>query len=100
MQRDIRAMVDGALTVIGHLGFGVGIGVVFALLDRRVRLPFGSAVHGVVYATLVWAASYKGWVPALGLMPPPERDRPGRPATMLVAHGVCGWPLGLIAGRR
>lgn len=88
------------LTVVGHVGFGIAIGALFAVLHRRLRLPIPSAIHGIVFATIVWVVSYKGWVPALGLMPPPERDRPGRPATMLVAHWVFGWTLGAIVGRR
>jgi len=88
------------LTVVGHVGFGIAIGALFAVLHRRLRLPIPPAIHGIVFATIVWVVSYKGWVPALGLMPPPERDRPGRPATMLVAHWVFGWTLGAIVGRR
>jgi hypothetical protein len=88
------------LTVVGHVGFGIAIGALFAVLHRRLRLPIPPAIHGIVFATIVWVVSYKGWVPALGLMPPPERDRPGRPATMLVAHWVFGWMLGAIVGRR
>ena len=99
-QREHAEVTQDALTVLGHLGFGVAIGALFAPLERRARLPCGSATHGVLYATLVWAVSYKGWVPALGLMPPPERDRPGRPATMLVAHWVFGLTLGAVVGRR
>lgn len=89
-----------ALTVVGHVGFGIAIGALFAVLHRRLRLPIPPAIHGIVFATIVWVVSYKGWVPALGLMPPPERDRTGRPATMLVAHWVFGWALGAIVGRR
>ncbi|MGI8476365.1 MAG: DUF6789 family protein [Thermomicrobiales bacterium] len=88
------------LTVVGHVGFGIAIGALFAVLHRRLRLPIPPAIHGIVFATIVWVVSYKGWVPALGLMPPPERDRPSRPATMLVAHWVFGWTLGAIVGRR
>jgi len=88
------------LTVVGHVGFGIAIGALFAVLHRRLRLPIPPAIHGIVFATIVWVVSYKGWVPALGLRPPPERDRPGRPATMLVAHWVFGWMLGAIVGRR
>lgn len=98
--RDQGEETPGALVALTHLGFGVGAGALFALLHRRLRLPIGPAVHGVVFASLVWALSYKGWVPALNIMPPPERDRPGRPVTMLLAHWVFGWTLGAVVGRR
>jgi len=53
----------------------------------------------VLAASLVWFVSYQGWVPALGLLPPAHRDRPGRPATMLIAHWVYGATLGACLGR-
>ncbi len=88
------------LSVATHFGFGLGIGALFGLLHRRLRLPLPAPLHGALFATLVWAVSYKGWVPALRIMPPPERDRPGRPVTMIVAHWVYGATLGAVVGRR
>ena len=89
---------DDALAVLAHFGFGAAGGAVFGLLHRRLRLPIPAAVHGVVFGSLVWAASYKGWIPALGILPPPERDQPGRPATMLLAHWIYGATLGAAVG--
>ena len=82
-----------------HLAFGAGMGSLFALLHRRLRLPISPILHGIVFGSLVWAVSYKGWIPALGIMPPPERDEPGRPETMLFAHWVYGGILGALVGR-
>lgn len=86
-----------ALAVGLHFAFGAGAGALFALLHRRLNLPIPAALHGVIFGTLVWAVSYKGWVPALGIMPPPEHDQPGRPQSMLFAHWVYG---GALVGRR
>jgi len=83
-----------------HFAFGAGAGAVFAVLHRRLKLPIPAALHGVIFGTLVWAVSYKGWVPALGIMPPPEQDQPGRPQSMLFAHWVYGGILGALVGRR
>lgn len=88
------------LSVATHFGFGLGIGAIFALLHRRLRLPLPAPLHGALFATLVWVVSYKGWVPALEIMPPPERDRAGRPEVMLLAHWVYGATLGAIVDRR
>ncbi len=98
----IRRKVDTqhVLAVLMHFGFGVVTGAFFGLLHRRLRPPIAAAPHGVVFGTLVWAVSYKGWVPALGIIPPPERDRPGRPISMVLAHWVYGLILGLIIDRR
>ena len=88
------------LTALFHLGFGVGVGALFGLVHRRLRLPISSTLQGMVFGILVWLVSYKGWVPALGIMPPPEHDQPGRPVTMVLAHWVYGVTLGLIVGQR
>lgn len=88
-----------ALALAMHFAFGAGAGALFALLHRRLRLPIPAALHGIIFGSLVWAVSYKGWVPGLGIMPPPERDQPGRPQTMVLAHWVYGAILGLIVGR-
>lgn len=96
--RDERAR--DLLAVATHFGFGTATGALFGVLHRRLRPPIGPALHGAVYASLVWGLSYKGWIPALGIMPPPERDRPGRPAAMLLAHGVFGSVLGVVLDRR
>lgn len=87
-----------------HLAFGGAAGVLYALVARRrPRVGYAGATRpsraraaltGMAFGSLVWAASYKGWVPALGIMPPPSRDRPGRPASMLAAHWIYGATLG------
>lgn len=87
-----------------HLAFGAGNGVLFSVLRARLRPPGPSVVHGLSYGLGVWAASYKGWVPALGVLPPPEQDRPGRQRVIFLAHLVYGAVLGLLVrpaeGRR
>ncbi len=96
--RDERAL--DLLTVGAHLGFGAGVGALFGVLRRRLRPPGAAPLQGIVFGALVWLVSYRGWVPALGILPPPERDRPGRPATMILAHLVFGAVLGLVVERR
>ena len=88
------------LSTLTHFGFGIGIGALFGVLHRRLHPPAGARLHGIVFATLVWLVSYRGWIPALGLLPPPERDRPGRPVTMVLAHWVYGWTLGTVVDWR
>jgi hypothetical protein len=86
-----RRQQDVAASAL-HLGFGAAAGALFSPL--RARLPVNPILAGVAYGTAVWAVSYMGWVPGLGIMPPPSRDRPGRPETMLAAHWVYGALLG------
>lgn len=86
------------LSVAAHLGYGALCGALFAPLATKLRAVPAPAA-GVAYALTVWAVSYLGWVPALGIMPPAHRDRPGRPAAMIAAHVVFGGVLGSLVRR-
>lgn len=78
---------------MAHVAFGAVAGVIFALLHRIVRPP-APEIMALPWALVVWAVSYLGWVPALGILPPAPKDRPGRAWTMLAAHLVFGLALG------
>lgn len=88
-----------AVTGSVHFGFGIVCGALFSALSRRAGLPFSRVVQGTLFGIMVWLVSYKGWVPALNIMPPPEDDRPGRPLVMVVAHLIYGSTLGWIVER-
>jgi hypothetical protein len=85
------------LTAMQHTGFGAGGGALYGLLARIV--PPG-APTGTLFGLLIWLVSYKGWVPAAGLMPPPEGDERGRQVTMVAAHVVYGASLGVAVQQR
>jgi hypothetical protein len=77
-----------------HLGFGTSCGALYGTV-----VPRSTATRGVAFALAVWAASYAGWVPALGLLPPPDKDIPRRAWTTLTAHVVYGAVLGAVLAR-
>lgn len=83
------------LASAAHAGFGGVVGAAYALLPRYGPAP----LRGVLTALAVWAVSYQGWVPALGILPPASRDKPGRPAVMIGAHVVFGAVLGTVEDR-
>jgi uncharacterized membrane protein YagU involved in acid resistance len=87
-----------ALATLLHFGFGAAAGGVFGVVAPRplmVRVPAGLA-----YGAAIWGVSYMGWVPALGIMPPAERDRRDRQTVMLAAHLVYGTGLAVMVGTR
>jgi hypothetical protein len=79
----------GLATAAAHLGFGMSCGALYGAV-----VPRSTAPRGVAFALAVWATSYAGWIPALGLLPPPDKDNPRRVWTTLTAHVVYGAVLG------
>jgi hypothetical protein len=86
-----------AATLAGHFSYGAALGALFQ--SATDRLPGPAALKGALFGAAVWGVSYAGWVPALELMPPPHRDRPGRQASTLAAHLIYGAVLGGLAAR-
>ena len=84
------------LAAAAHMGYGAALGPVFVLLRRRVRTPLPSILEGVAFGLLTWLVSYKGWVPAVGALPPPERDLTGRQVNLVLSHCVYGAVLGAL----
>ena len=83
------------LASISHVAFGAVSGAGYALLPR-----YGPpALRGVVTGLAIWVSAYQGWVPALGILPPATRDKPGRPEVMIAAHVVYGAVLGTVEER-
>src|SRR3954451_11123875 len=54
----------GVLATALHYGYGTSMGALFGMVDHRLRLPGRPAVRGVIFASIVYLLSYKGWVPA------------------------------------
>lgn len=90
---------DDAAATVSHLGYGTLVGALFTSLVQGRLLPKYPVSEGVLVGGAVWAASYFGWVPAVGAMPPPTRDRKGRTASMVLAHAVFGAVLGALSRR-
>jgi hypothetical protein len=71
-------------TLMAHFLYGGLVGALFGLQERR------SAAAGASFGLGVWAASYLGWIPAVGLLAPATRHPRHRVGLMLVAHVVWG----------
>jgi hypothetical protein len=90
-----------ALTVAAHLAFGLVAGALYALTVGKWHVPkVPAGLRGAAFGTAVWASSYWGVLPSLGIMPPPHRDERSRPMVMLVAHWIYGGLLGAVVGAR
>ena len=77
----------------GHVAYGAGCGVLYALARRR--LPQDPVKAGLIAGGTVWGVSYLGYLPVLSLYPSPEDDASDRQAVMIAAHAVYGVALAL-----
>lgn len=91
---------NAPLAWAAHLAFGSTASALFAAPRGAPRSMPRAAAEGAVFGAAIWLVSYAGWIPALSILPPPHRDRPGRPAAMLVSHLVFGAVAGLLRERR
>jgi hypothetical protein len=78
-----------------HFAYGAGAGAVYVGLVPAGILP--GWLTGPAYGVAVWAASYFGWLPALGIHGRGDEQPPRRNALMLAAHVVWGSALGRMA---
>jgi uncharacterized membrane protein YagU involved in acid resistance len=85
------------LTMLAHFGYGASVGGIFGLLAPRDTSR--SIAAGIGYGLLVWAGSYLGLLPSLGLHRPATREPSERNLLMIAAHIVWGAALGALAPR-
>ena len=83
---------EHALAVACHYGYGAAGGALYGALT-----PAGasSPLRGTAFGLAVWATSYLGWLPVLGILRPATEHPPRRTALMIAAHLV--WGLALAA---
>jgi len=85
------------LTLVAHFGYGAACGAMLgALVPRHAG---AAAATGVAFGLGVWAGSYLGWLPALGVRQHARHDPLARSGLMIAAHVVWGAAAGLLARR-
>jgi hypothetical protein len=84
-----------AATALAHYAFGVTAGATFGLVPMPRKEPAVIAT-GILYALGIWLVSYAGWIPKLGLRPPPSDDPPESQAAIAAGHAVYGAALGAL----
>jgi uncharacterized membrane protein YagU involved in acid resistance len=82
------------MTLAAHFGYGAAVGALYAPLARRLPLP--PALGGAAYGFIVWAGSYLGLLPAMGILRPATEHPPRRNALMITAHLIWGAAAGVL----
>jgi hypothetical protein len=72
--------------------YGIGWGALLGLVGARLEASHLSRalIAGATLGTLVYAAGYAGWIPALGLSEPIYRQPAGRIASGWLSHVIYG----------
>lgn len=92
LRRSLTPAQEHAVAVMCHYGYGAAAGALYgALSPPGVSTP----VHGVAFGLALWATSYLGWLPAVGILRPATQHPPRRTALMIASHVV--WGLALTA---
>lgn len=94
MENRVSPLQRGVATWVAHFGFGMGAGLLYGPLSEKVRVP--PALKGAMFGLLVWATSYLGWLPGLGILNQPEQQAARPNGLMIAAHLVWGASLGLL----
>ena len=74
-------------TVAGHFGYGAVTGTLYPVVNK---LPLPRLLKDVLFGLGVWAASYLGWIPAIGLLGSATKRPRSRNALMIIAHMIWG----------
>jgi uncharacterized membrane protein YagU involved in acid resistance len=96
---DLRGELEEAdmvqASLLSHFAFGALAGGLYGPLF--LTRPSAPVATGTCFGLFIWAASYLGWIPALGLLRPATEHPGRRNALMIAAHLVWGATLGIVA---
>ncbi len=90
------SLPEGTRQVVGvatHFLYGGFWGAVYGVLQSSLRLP--AALHGPLYGLIVWLIGPVTLVPAMGIMPPLQRQGTRRMLMLAGFHVAYGLALGL-----
>jgi hypothetical protein len=72
-----------------HLSYGSSMGALYGLARSRMDgIP--APLSGTLFGMAVWALSFEGWMPALGVAKPPTERSPKKVPMPIMAHLVYG----------
>jgi len=83
-----------AVTAVSHFGYGTAAGSLYASVSPNV--PVAPWLSGMLFGLGLWFAGYMGWLPALRILPPANKQPRERTIVMIVAHVVWGLFTGLL----
>ncbi len=87
LRRILTPAQEHAIAVACHYGYGSAAGALYgAVTPPDTSTP----LRGVAFGLALWATSYLGWLPALGILRPAAKHPPRRTILMIASHIVWG----------
>lgn len=87
-----------AATWVSHFAYGAACGALYGAVAGE-RLDVHPLLAGAGFGLAVWAGSYLGWLPAVGVISPATEHPARRNALMIAAHVVWGATAGVAVAR-
>jgi hypothetical protein len=84
------------VAVASHFAFGAAAGASYALLRRVMPIP-AAVPTGIAFGLGIWWASYRGWIPAMNILPAEQRSGRRGALLMAAAHAVYGATVGALS---
>lgn len=85
---------ETVVTIVSHFAYGAAAGALYATVAGKIPAP--PALGGAVFGLGVWAGSYLGGLPALGILRPATEHPARRNALMIAAHLIWGSTTGVL----
>ena len=85
---DLNGEQKRSIALASHFAYGTSVGMMYPAFEKR--MPVEESLRGPAFGLGVWAASYLGWLPAAGILPPPQRRPAGRNLLLIAAHLIWG----------
>lgn len=84
-----------ALSLVAHLGYGIGTGTVLGLLRHERDGPATELAVGTSLGILTWGLGWAIWLPLLGVHRAPWNQRTAKVLLPILDHGVYGTVWGI-----
>jgi hypothetical protein len=86
-REEVPEIAEKATAITLAFGYGMTAGALYAALRSDAK---NILVEGTVLGLSTWAAGYLGWLPALDLMPPLNKQNAKQIAGPVISHVIFG----------